>query len=583
VSQLLDRLFQAAGRTTPLYRVIAVALLLALPAIFTGYLLDDHLQRLMALGTPTPLGLERAPWDLFTFFANNPEQNRRYVEVLGAGPWWAEPTLHLSFGRPISSLLAWFDYAVAGWGPMMSHLHSLAWFAGCIAAAALLYRSLFGATAAAALALWCFALDDAHAMPIAWLANRNALVSALFGILAFAALVKHTRPEADGGGITPRGWALALAGFALGLAGGEVALACAAYFVAWIWFAAGGSLRTRLTGVAVWVAAVVAWRLIYNAAGFGTAGTGLYIDPGQDPLLFAGALLSHPPVLLLGQLLPLPAELWLFAPPAITLTWSALGWLAFALLALPLWRLVRGDRIAVALLVGALLATIPMAAGIPHDRMLLVPGLGFFGVLARLATRPEASPRLMRYIVVVHLILAAAALPLRAASQSAISAHIDAARDTLPDAATRPGNLLVTLHAIDMFQASYITAWRLAEGLPAPERTVLAGIGLKTVTVTRRDDHTLLLQQQGGYLSQRFDWLARHPSHRFTAGETHRLPGALLTVETLTADARPDRIALRLDLPIDDPHHLFVWAGLNGFVQVAPPAAGSSLLIDPLP
>ena len=580
---LLDRLFAAASRTAPLHRVIAVAMLLLLPAIFTGYLLDDNLQRLMALRTPTQLGLERAPWDLFTFFANNPEQNRRYVEELGAGPWWAEPTLHLSFGRPLSSLLAWFDYAVAGWGPVMSHLHSLAWFAGCIAAAALLYRRLFGATAAAALALWCFALDDAHAMPVAWLANRNALVATLFGLLAFAALVKQTRPEADGGGITPRGWALALLGFAVGLTGGEVALAFAAYFVAWVWFAAGGSLRTRLTGVALWVAAVVAWRLIYNAAGFGTAGTGLYIDPGHDPLLFAGALLSHPPVLLLGQLLPLPAELWLFAPPAITLTWSALGWLAFALLALPVWRAVRGDRIAVALLVGALLATVPMAAGIPHDRMLLVPGIGFFGLLARIATRPGASPRLMRYLVVVHLILAAAALPLRAASQRTISAHIDAARDTLPEAATQPGHLLVTLHAIDMFQASYIIAWRVAESLPAPERTILAGIGLKPVTVTRRDDHTLLLEQEGGYMSQRFDWLARHPSHRFTRGEIHKLPGGTLTVETLTADARPDRLALRLDLPIDDPRHHFVWAGLKGFVTVAPPTAGSPLYIDLLP
>lgn len=580
---LLDRLFAAASRPAPLHRVIAVAMLLLLPAVFTGYLLDDHLQRLMALRTPTQLGLERAPWDLFTFFANNPEQNRRYVEVLGAGPWWAEPTLHLSFGRPLSSLLAWFDYAVAGWGPAMSHLHSLAWFAGCIAAAALLYRRLFGATAAAMLALWCFALDDAHAMPVAWLANRNALVAALFGLLAFAALVKHTRADADGGGITPRGWALALLWFALGLTGGEVALASAAYFVAWVWFAAGGSLRTRLTGVALWFAAVIAWRLIYNAAGFGTAGTGLYIDPGHDPLLFAGALLSHPPVLLLGQLLPLPAELWLFAPPAITLTWSALGWLAFALLALPVWRAVRGDRLALTLLVGALLATVPMAAGIPHDRMLLVPGIGFFGLLARLATQPGASPRLMRYLVVVHLILAAAALPLRAASQRTISAHIDAARDTLPEAATQPGHLLVTLHAIDMFQASYITAWRLADGLSAPERTILAGIGLRPVTVTRRDDQTLLLQQEGGYMSQRFDWLARHPSHRFTLGETHKLPGATLTVETLTADARPDRLALRLDLPIDDPRHHFVWAGLKGFVAVAPPTAGHPLRIEVLP
>ena len=84
-------------------------------------------------------------------------------------------------------------------------------------------------------------------------------------------------------------------------------------------------------------------------------------------------------------------------------------------------------------------------------------------------------------------------------------------------------------------------------------------------------------------MSQRFDWLARHPSHRFTLGEIHKLPGGTLTVETLTTDARPDRIALRLDLPIDDPRHHFVWAGLKGFVSVAPPTAGSPIVIDLFP
>ena len=47
--------------------------------------------------------------------------------------------------------------------------------------------------------------------------------------------------------------------------------------------------------------------------------------------------------------------------------------------------------------------------------------------------------------------------------------------------------------------------------------------------------------------------------------------------------AHPDRLALRLDLPIDDPHHLFVWAGLHGFVQVRPPSASQPLRIEVLP
>jgi hypothetical protein len=153
-----------------------------------------------------------------------------------------------------------------------------------------------------------FAVEDAHAMNAAWLANRHALVSLALGAGAFLAHLQWRRTG------RVRALAAALALLASGLLAGEAALGIGAYIVAWQLTLERGSLVRRLLPILPYAMLVVVWRLLYDHFGYGIAGSGLYLDPGQDPVAFAGALLERWPLLQLGQWLQMPIDIVLFVP-----------------------------------------------------------------------------------------------------------------------------------------------------------------------------------------------------------------------------------------------------------------------------
>ena len=89
--------------------------------------------------------------------------------------------------------------------------------------AAFLYREVLGATWVAGLAALMYALDGAHALPAAYLANRNALIACCFGFLSVLAFVRWRK---RGRAITR--W-LSVLMLALALSAGEMGLATVAY------------------------------------------------------------------------------------------------------------------------------------------------------------------------------------------------------------------------------------------------------------------------------------------------------------------------------------------------------------------
>ena len=74
-----------------------------------------------------------------------------------------------------------------------------------------------------ALALLVFTLDSSHTWPVAWIANRNALVAAVPALLG---LVAHLRWREQG---WRPGLPLSMLGLGVGLLGGEAALGVFAY------------------------------------------------------------------------------------------------------------------------------------------------------------------------------------------------------------------------------------------------------------------------------------------------------------------------------------------------------------------
>ena len=155
-----------------------LALLLTLPALGVGLIGDDYFHRMVLLGIPDG-GFESPPLRyLFSFI---PEGRQGYMMDRGYLPWWCDPGIHIAFSRPLTALTHAADYALWPDRFGLQHLHSLGWLLAGVALVAILYRKVHGATLTAAVAAGFFAIEDAHAVPAGWLANRNALICLVAG------------------------------------------------------------------------------------------------------------------------------------------------------------------------------------------------------------------------------------------------------------------------------------------------------------------------------------------------------------------------------------------------------------------
>jgi len=215
--------------------LFAVGLLAFLPSLTSPFLLDDYLHVAMVDGTfPSP----RGPLQLYDFVS---DADRSLLVQRGILPWWSHPQLTIRFFRPLSSALLWVNHRVFGDHPLALHVHSLLWWCLAVLAVHALYRRSFS-TRVTWMATAIFALAPCHAIPLAWLANFEVLVSLGMGGFALAFHARWRERRSIGAAI-----AAALL-FGVALLGGEYALCFAGYVVALELVRADGLLR-RAVGV----------------------------------------------------------------------------------------------------------------------------------------------------------------------------------------------------------------------------------------------------------------------------------------------------------------------------------------------
>lgn len=555
--------------------LLAAAVLLTLPALWTGWQFDDYLHRQLLLAHPGLAGLAPATMGLFSFLTGDPAITMAQVER-GDLAWWTLPEARQSFWRPLSGLSHWLDYQLWPNIPALMHLHSLAWLAGLAAAATQLYRRLMGPVAAAGLAATLYALDDARGFAAAWLANRNALCAALFALLA---LLAHLRWRETG---APLALAAALLGLGCALLAGEAAVAALAYLVAYALWVERGPWRRRLLGLVPAFSLVALWRIAYSAIGYGAWGTA-YLDPLGEPLRYVQVTLQRGPLLLLGQWTPLPAELSPFlAPRAAALLWlgAVAGLVALAAALVPL---LCADRLARFWATGMLLALIPACAALPANRLLFFVGLGAMGLLARFVYAPEGGP-LRRAtagaLLATHLLLGPLALPFTAYSPALLGGGA-AELATLPADPAVAQRAIVVVTAPSVFSLSAIGPLRAASSMPAPARTLLLAAGLGGAWVERPDAHTLLVRPAGGYMLG-FDSVFRAPWRPLIVGEALRLAHVTVSVTELTPDGRPAVARFRFATPLEDARRQWFVYRRGAYAPWTPPPVGGAIWVAPL-
>jgi len=575
---------------------LAAGLLLALPTLRIGLLWDDDLHRALIGGMDYP----HRPLDLYAFAPGNPTAMQEHIER-GPFPWFTSPGLKLNFFRPLSCALLTLDVWLFGSAVWAAHLHSIAWYLALIAVAALVYRRLLP-EGLAAFALLLFAIDGTHAIPAGWLANRHALVAAVAALLgvyahlrwrtgAIAPLGANGGGPEKGQGVEPvpfrhGAWVSALA-YAVALCASEAALPALLYVPAFEAFGATGSRRQRLRALLPLALVASAWAVFYRVQGYGSTGSGIYLDPGHDPVSY---LLTAVPRLsaLLGALtVGVPSDFWLDpnARPVLigagVLGVTLVGWLGARL-----WPTFDAPmrRTLAWLAAGAVLGLVPSVAVFPSDRLLLAPSLGALAVFAAFlqALWRQRSKLAAKFALLVlgsaHLLFPFAGWALSPNTLEKMARAVE--RGALEPRLT-PEQLsrrLVAFAAPDFAQTLYLSLVRRREMLPMPESWNVLSFAPYAHRVTRRSDRSFELEVVGGSMGGTlYEQMLRSERLPLNAGDRVRLWHSWVTV--LESDGAHVR-RLRLDLDDEPAAWQFVQWREGRVVPLELPPVGGSLLLD---
>ena len=563
--------------------VLALAVLaplLLVTALSAGWQLDDHFHRSRILGYG-----DAQPLQIFVPYDGIPAHTQAQMDV-GTLPWWASTDLHLAFLRYTSTLTALLDYQVWPDHPALMHLHSLLWLSAMVVAAAVLYRRILGATWVAGLAALLYAIDDAHAMPVVYLANRNALITTCFGVLSVVSYVDWCRRGRIRDAVMS---ALLLA---LALSAGEMAVATCAYLAAYVLVFDEGPLRTRLMRVAPHVAVFGAWALVYRLGGFGSQGSGVYLDPVAAPITFVKGLMDRAPLLLLGQWTPIPAAMgFVYAPgsqKALILRIESL--LVVAVLIVLFFPLVRRDRAARFWALGMALSLLPISGAGPENRLLSFVGVGAMALVAQLvqsvlagsAVSPSRTRRAFERTIVgillfVHLCVAPVSGLASVAYQRRVSDAQLRAIASIPSDGAITGQDLVLVNPPDhVYVVTAIPVVKELDRVARPKRLRALSSGGR-LRITRVGPQELRVEFLDGLFPTVFSRYMRSIRDPFEQGHRYAVPGLSANVEHLNPQADPDVVLYRFDVPLEDASLRWVrWQG-GVYVPWTVPGEGESV------
>lgn len=569
-----------------------LAMILTLPALWVGWQMDDYFQRLGFLESSRRiLHSLKLPLHIllgfsnFNFNAEGLELNRLYKDI-GILPWWAPLNFQISFLRYLSTLDMQLDYWLWPNWPSLMHLHSLLWYAALVAATTILYKRILGTTWVAGLAALLYAVDEAHAFPVAWLANRNALLSVFFGVLSLLAY--------DGWRRMGKKW-LAFACpalLALALLSGEMGLAAAGYLLAYALFLDHSRLSRRFLALWPCGAVLLSWALIYFFFGFGTKGSGMYIDPLGSPVEFAKAFFLRSPLLLLGQWSPLPADIGAFFSRKILIV---LCFALIAILAFILLPLIRKDRVARFWFLGMLLSLVPIAGTMPSNRLLLFVGLGAMGLMAQFLSDlfdfPSILPssRIWRIpaltigaiLIFSHLVISPLYMLRATYTLKTFGDFFTAPIKSVPHDPQIAHQDLVLVNPPDyIFSVNLLRIIKLLEGKPYPKRIRALSAGPVPIEIRRLDERSLQVSIRGGLFKGQFGLLYRSPEEPLTIDQEIQMVGLSARVTHLDKKYGPDEIVYRFSVPLEDPSLRWLQWEKGSYVPFILPSIGRSIRLS---
>ena len=574
---------------------VAGGAVMRLGALDSPLVADDFAQRAMLGGT---YPVHRNPLDLYNF-ADGTVSDTQALMNGGSLPWWSHPHVKYVMLRPLSSALLWLDQALLGGTPFAAHAHSLVWWVATAGVVAWLLRSVLPQRAAA-LATLLFVVHQAHTWPVVWLANRNALVSALFGALALKAYARWRERS------VVRDAVIASLGFGLSCLGGEMGLCFAGYVIAYEIVVARGHPRRRLAALMPALAPFLCYAILYRVLKRGAFGSDVYLDPLSEPAAYARAAGPRMLALLSDLIAGTPGEQWdqhgslgpllRVVAPATVIVVAAFIWSAR--------RLERRAKAhAYWLALGAPLAILPILASFVTARLLLPAAIGACaafaviveGALSSAVARGGGGPRVAAQVARRWLLLFAGA--------AVLYVHVGlAARRSLReldfwkrlyrglDAGTADAELdrgrlsqstVVLLACPDPHTLLYAPSVWEEFGLAKPERWRVLSMALGPHAVMRVADDALELSPlTDEFVTKNFEVLFRSASARMHVGDVVRLDGMTATV-LMMGRIGPKSVRFQFDRSLDAPTMTLLVAEGGQLRRFRPPDVGAADVIGP--
>jgi hypothetical protein len=576
------------NRYAPLV-IAGIAAVIMLPALNAGLIQDDLFHRIRLVEPsqlpeqlsstgmiPPDAGkLSAALRDMHSF--SRSQQDTDNLIESGLSPWWTYKNWRFANWRPLDSFTHWLDYRLFPNSPPMMHLHNIVWFMAVVLLLAILYRQLMAPVWMATLAALLYGIDDSNYFPAMWIANRNLLLALFFSILTLLLHHKWRQHNSLIAGVAAPFTLL------LSLLSTEAGIATFAYLFAYALIIDRESRTERIVSLIPAFMVIAAWRMIYNALGYGAVGSGFVIDPGREPMRYAQAVLERAPVLLSGQWGGTPAEMLnIFSEYAGALYLLA-AVLYLTLILLVFIPLLRKNPVALFWFVGMLLCVLPICASIPMNRNLLFVAIGAFGVMTQFIGGLLAKEnwtvrsrfwRVPAWILCVTLIFVHVGFTIvsRARAPKTVSFFFDTVYSTIKvdPADDLKGKTLVVVNAPNPLLFLGMPLLRAYWNEPLPERTRLLAPAFTPLKITRTGEITLLIEAQTGNIlstdkSRRdfkpnfanfyyhFNSLFRPKDLPFKAGEIVALSDMMTEVISVDANGQPTTVRFDFRVSLDDP------------------------------
>jgi len=351
----------------------------------------------------------------------------------------------------------------------------------------------------------------------------------------------------------------------------------------------GPSLQRRLTPLLPFVLIIVVWRVMCTHFGYGSFGSGSYVDPVREPLRFALSMSVRLPAMLLTQLFGMSAAMTNRMTPNEQAGYAVIA--AAACLAviwlirrLGLWSSPHMRFFAL----GAVLALIPACAVAPQDRVLIHAEIGMSAVLSLLCCRVVArfqrdkqsvdlfAKATVGAIMTVHLLL----FPLLSLVGSALFGPMMYPTTvgeiaSLPPAAGRPDAHVVLINPPAPNLVFYHPLVRDYLGLPNPKAIwALANGPQQALTLEVIDAHSIRMSSPTAFV----DMIDRDVhSQPFKPGDVVKLDMMTVVVEKVSAEGGPLTVRFDFGAPLHDPTwQFYVWRNM-AYIPFAMPAVGHKI------